>query len=386
MAELISNPRLVAAANSVWNLQNFRGGLLRQLHAHGFDLTLAAPATDDQIGAASIPAVHHPLQIDSHGLSVLGDLRLLSGFVTLLRRKRPAALLSWTAKPNIYGALAARAAGIPALPNVSGLGTAFIRGGLLETLLSGLYRTAFANCPAVFFQNAEDAQLFVAKRLVRPEQVRLLPGSGVNLDHFALQPPPLEDGPLRLLFVGRLLGDKGLRELAAAARILRHQNCDFRFQLLGSAGGGNRSTIPSSELQGWIAEGLVEHLGEARDVRPYLGQAHGVILPSYREGLPRSLLEAAAVGRPLLASDVPGCRDVVEHGRNGFLFPAREPQGLAEAVRSLVGLTSEQRLVMGGHARQTAEQKFSEQQVIDAYLRELCALGVGPAGVSSGLR
>jgi glycosyltransferase involved in cell wall biosynthesis len=377
MAVPASTPRLVAAANSLWNLQNFRGGLLRQLHTHGFALTLAAPAHGEDATAGDIPARISHLRMDSHGLSIARDLRLLAAMIALLRRERPAALLSWTAKPNIYGALAARAARVPALPNVSGLGTAFIRGGPLEVLLSALYRVAFAACPAVFFQNAEDARLFVARRLVRPEQVRLIPGSGVDLSRFAPQPLPPEEGSLRLLFVGRLLGDKGLRELAAAAGILHGQGAPVRFQLLGSAGAGNRSAVPRAELDSWIAEGLVEHLGEAADVRPFLAQAHAVILPSYREGLPRSLLEAAAVGRPLLASDVPGCRDVVEHGRNGFLFPVRDADGLAAAIRSFLRLTREQRLVMSRNARQTAEQRFDEQLVIDAYLRELSALEAG---------
>lgn len=376
MAVSASAPRLVAAANSQWNLQNFRGGLLRQLHAQGFTLTLAAP-TAGEGATVGIPARISHLRIDSHGLSIARDLRLLAAMTALLRRERPVALLSWTAKPNIYGALAARIVRVPALPNVSGLGTAFIRGGPLEALLSRLYRIAFATCPAVFFQNPEDARLFVGRKLVRPEQVRLIPGSGVDLGHFVPQPLPPEDGPLRLLFVGRLLGDKGLRELAAAARILQAESAPVRFQLLGPDGGGNRSAIPPAELNRWLADGLLEQLGSTTDVRPALARAHAVILPSYREGLPRSLLEAAATGRPLLASDVPGCRDVVEHGHNGFLFPVRDAEGLAAAVRSFLGLTREQRVMMGHNARQTAGQRFDEQLVIDAYLRELRALGAG---------
>jgi len=366
-------PRLVVAANSFWNLQNFRGGLIRELARQGFDLTLVA-APHDSAGDVGMPGRQRSLPMRSHGLDPFADTRLVLRIAALLRQERAAALLSWTAKPNIYGALAARFVGIPALPNVSGLGTAFIRGGVLQAVLSSLYRAAFARCPAVFFQNSEDSELFIAKRLVRREQVRLLPGSGVDLVRFEFKPMPTEDRGLRLLFVGRLLGDKGLRELAAAARILKRENAPLTVQLLGFTGAENRSAISASELETWVAEGIVSYLGDTHDVRPFLAQAHAVVLPSYREGLPRSLLEAAAVGRPLLASDVPGCREVVEAQVNGLLFPAGSPAGLADAIRHWLDLSTQERSAMGQAARRTAEQRFSEQQVVAAYLHELGAL------------
>ncbi|MCW3797073.1 glycosyltransferase family 4 protein [Sphingomonas sp. BN140010] len=375
MSDHEQKPRLVVAANSFWNLRNFRGGLIRGLAGAGFALTLVAPDAENQAG---LPGRGIALPMRSDGLNPLADTRLLSAFVALLKRERPVALLSWTAKPNIYGALAARLAGIPALPNVSGLGTAFIRGGLLQQLLSSLYRAAFARCPAVFFQNGEDLDLFVAKRLVRREQARLLPGSGVDLARFATHPMPADGGLLRLLFVGRLLGDKGVRELVAAARILKREQAPVSVQLLGFAGVANRTAITGAELEGWVRDGLVDYLGHADDVRPALAQAHGVVLPSYREGLPRSLLEAAAVGRPLLASDVPGCRDVVADEVNGYLFPVRSPEGLADAIRRWLRLSPAERAAMGEAARRTVEQRFSEEQVVTAYLRELDAL-VGQA-------
>ncbi|WP_162789243.1 MULTISPECIES: glycosyltransferase family 4 protein [Sphingomonas] len=371
MTEPRGAPRLLASANSLWNLSNFRGGLLRGLAAAGFEPVLAAAPADEPV---ALPWCTAALPLRSDGLNPAADALLLARFVRLLRRERPAALISWTAKPNIYGAMAARLTGIPAFPNVSGLGTAFIRGGLLQRLLSGLYRTAFARCPAVFFQNGEDAALFVGLGLVRHEQVRLLPGSGVDLARFAARPLPAEEGPLRLLFVGRLLGDKGVRELVEAARLLKAEGAGVRFQLLGFVGAQNRTAITKDELDGWLAEDLLDYLGTAEDVRPALAQAHGVVLPSYREGLPRSLLEAAAVGRPLLASDVPGCRDVVEDGVNGLLFPVRSAEGLAAAVRQFLALTPDERQRMGDAARRTAEERFSEEQVVAAYLKELAPL------------
>lgn len=300
---MADGPLIIACANSFWNLHNFRGSLLTALQESGYRIQVAAGSEGDDVAQMEWPA--HQIPVRSDGLNPLSDARLLLAFVRLFRRARPAAYLGWTAKPNIYGSLAARLVGVPAFPNVSGLGTAFIRGGALQCLLSVLYRLAFSKAPAVFFQNSEDLELFVERRLVRREQTRLLPGSGVDLQRFV--PPPRTPRPpdrTMFLFVGRLLGDKGVRELAEAARLVRQRYPQVSFQLLGFLDARNRTAISREELTTWVADGTFEYLGSASDVRPFLVEADAVILPSYREGLPRSLLEAAAMGRPLLASDV----------------------------------------------------------------------------------
>jgi len=199
--------------------------------------------------------------------------------------------------------------------------------------------------------------------------VRLLPGSGVDLDRF--QPRPLPAGPATFLFIGRLLGDKGVRELIEAGRIVRKSRGDVRLQLVGAIDEGNRTAVSRFELDRWINDGLVEYLGETEDVRPFIERATAVILPSYREGLPRSLLEGAAMGRPLIATDVPGCREVVEDGVNGFLCTVRDPYSLAKSMERLLTLSPDERGAMGVAARRMVEQRFSEQLVIDAYLDEL---------------
>ena len=360
--------RLVVSANSLWNIINFRAGLLKGLERAGFNASIAAPPQDPgEERMIRYPVL--PLKLKSDGLNPIADLRLLAGFFALLRRVRPAAFLSWTAKPNIYGSLAARMLGIPAFPNVSGLGTAFLRNGWLERLLCILYKTAFQKCPVVFFQNREDLGLFVERGLVRHDQARLLPGSGIDLTRFAFTPlRDRVDGDCRFLFVGRLLGDKGIRELAEAAARVRRVRPGAQFALLGSAEVQNRTIVPPDELERWISDGRLSHLGSVEDVRPYLVDADAVILPSYREGLPRSLLEAAAIGRPMLASDVPGNRDLVEHQSNGLLFEVRSASAIAEACLQFMDLTAAAKARMGEAARRTVETRFSEKQVVDAYL------------------
>ncbi|MCA1654770.1 MAG: glycosyltransferase family 4 protein, partial [Sphingomonadales bacterium] len=287
----------------------------------------------------------------------------------LMRARRPAAYLGWTIKPNIYGALAARVTGVPAILNVSGLGTAFLGSGLFSRFVGLLYRVAFQKAHVVFFQNDDDRRLFVQRRLVRPAQARLLPGSGIDLDHF--QSAPLPPGPPVFLLIARLLGDKGVREYVEAARRLRVDHPALRFQLLGPIDRENRTGVSEQELHSWVAEGVVDYLCTTNDVRPFIAAATIVVLPSYREGLPRTLLEGAAMGRPLIATDVPGCRDVVEDGINGLQCKVRDPASLAEAMRRMAALDEGDLRAMGEASRTRIERRFSQQLVADAYLQAL---------------
>jgi glycosyltransferase involved in cell wall biosynthesis len=360
------------SANPFWNIANFRSGLIRALVAEGYRVAVAAPDSDADWASVMGTEVID-VSVDRSGLNPFRDVLTLLNYRKLIRIVRPNIFLGYTAKPNIYGAIAARICGIAALPNVSGLGTAFINPGFLSALVGTLYRISFRNCPIVFFQNADDRELFVARRIVRPEQAQLLPGSGVNLTHYA--PAPFEpSGATRFLFVGRLLGDKGVREFVEAARLLRADHPDWQFQLLGPVDEGNRTAVKQVELDQWVADGLVDHLGLANDVRPFIAAATVVVLPSYREGLPRSLLEAAAMARPLIAADVPGCRDIVKHGVNGLLCAVRDSAALAEAMKQLATMDEADRATMGRAGRAMVEREFGEEHVIRAYLDALAQL------------
>jgi glycosyltransferase involved in cell wall biosynthesis len=293
----------------------------------------------------------------------------------LFRQLRPLMVLGFTPKGNIYAGLAARATRRPFLPNVSGLGTGFIRGGLLLKIQAALYREAFRGLPIVFFQNSDDAALFEKMGLVGRDQVRLIPGSGVDCRAFTAAPPPdRRDGELSLLFVGRLLGDKGVRELAGAMRLLKPRYPGLSLTLVGELGAANRTAISRQELDGWVGEGLLAHAGHTDDVRPFVAKADAVVLPSYREGMPRALLEAAAMARPLLAADVPGCREIVRDGENGLLFEVRSEQALAEAIERLIAAGPGQRRAWATRSREIAEQEYDERLVIEAYRQAVIAL------------
>jgi glycosyltransferase involved in cell wall biosynthesis len=369
-------PLIVVCANQAWNLVNFRSGLIEVLICSGFRVLAAAPA--DPIMEARLRAMgcdFAAVPVDAKGLSPWRDLATLWAFRKLIAKHRPAAWLSWTIKPNVYGALAAGLAGVPAFPNVSGLGTAFIRQNLLTALIKRLYRHGFRRAPGVFFQNTDDRDLFLRSRLVEPAQARLLPGSGIDPE--AWQPASAARPPRRrFLLIARVVADKGVREYVEAARILRAQWPDAHFALMGVLEAANRTAIPVAEVRSWEAEGIINYLPPADDVRTAIAAADFVVLPSYREGLSRVLLEAAALGRPIVASDVPGCREIVRDGDNGFLCPARDAAGLAAALdRAARTEDAEwQRMASAGRARVIAE--FSAARVNRLYLEALAASGV----------
>jgi glycosyltransferase involved in cell wall biosynthesis len=354
------------SVNAAWNIAHFRRPVVRALSDRGHRLTALAPA-DDAVPALEGAGVRHlHLEMDNRGLNPVRDTGLALRLHRHFRAHAPDVILSWTIKNNIFGALAARQRAIPFIPNVSGLGTAFLSGRVVQTVAETLYRTAFRGLDTVFFQNEEDRDLFLSRRLTTPAQSHLLPGSGIDLAHFAAAPLP--DGPPVFLLIARLLRDKGVGEFVDAARMIRARHPQARFRLLGAAGADNRSAFDRATLDGWVAEGVVEYLGTTDDVRPAIAAATCIVLPSYREGAPRALIEGAAMARPLIATDVPGCRQVVDNGRSGFLCRAQDAADLAATIERFLALPHAAQAAMGAAGRARMERDYDERHVVAAYL------------------
>ena len=368
-------PKLVMfVANSSWNLANFRAPVIAALKAHGYRVAAAVP---DDSGAEALRKAGvevHPIEVDASGFSPVRDARLLFGYLRLFRRARPSAVFGFTVKPNIYASLAAARLKIPVVNTISGLGTGFLTGSLLEGLVSGLYRWSLARSARVFFHNAEDRHLFVARRLVTPSQAVVVAGSGVDLKRFEPVERRSADGPPTFLFIGRLLTDKGAIEFAEAAAIVRKMR-SARFRMLGPLD-DHPKAVSRQAIEPFAADGTVELLGQVEDVRPYIAEADCVVLPSYREGLPRALLEAAAMATPVIASDVPGCRHAVDDGETGLLCEARSAHSLAEAMTAFAAMPARERAAMGARAREKAQREFSEAVVVDFYLDSLRNIGL----------
>ena len=371
--------RVLITANSAWNVVHFRAPLVAALVGEGHEVMVLAPddGTSDRI--TGLGARFAPIAIERGGLSPLADVKLLAAYRRHIRGWRPDTVLAFTIKPNIYASIAARGTGALVINNISGLGTAFLSHGWLERLAKTLYRFALKRSATVFFQNPDDRNQFMAQRLVRSDQARLLAGSGIDLDHFRPEALPHRGAPA-ILLIARVLRDKGVREFAEAARILRREGVDAHFRLVGPLDPANRSAIGRAEVDGWAAEGLIDYAGPLDDVRPAIAAADCVILPSYREGLPRSLVEAAAMGRPVIASDVPGCRSALDPGVSGLLCAPRSAEALADAMRHFLALSSEQRAAMGDAGRAKAEREFDQRLVVRSYLE---ALAFGQSHVPS---
>jgi glycosyltransferase involved in cell wall biosynthesis len=237
-----------------------------------------------------------------------------------------------------------------------------------------LFRIALRRADRVFFQNEDDRSTFVDRGIVSAQVASRLPGSGVDITRFSPMPPTGNSAPV-FLMIARLLRDKGVIEFVESARLLKKKLPLARFQLLGPLGAVNRTAVTRTEVQAWVDEGSIEYLGEADDVRPFLQRADCVVLPSYREGSPRSLLEAASAGRPVIASDIPGCREIVEDGQTGLLCRAKDSADLAEKMEMIAGLPEETRREMGRRGRRKVETEFDERIVLDQYTLALDALG-----------
>lgn len=363
---------ILLTVNAAWNIWNFRKPLVEALIADGHRVTVLAPEDETSVKLKGLGCDFVPLTMDLKGLNPLGDFALMRRFKKHFRELSPEIVLSFTIKNNLFGAMAAKSEGIPFVPNVTGLGTAFLGGTALRMVAEGLYRFAFRNLPTLFFQNEDDRDLFVRRNLVKSRQARLLPGSGIDLGVFPEASFPMQDGPTTFLMIARLIRDKGVVEYAEAARSLRAKGIDARFQLMGPLGSENRTAIPAEMLEGWQSEGTIEYLGTTDDVRPAIAVAHCIVLPSYREGSPRTLIEGAALGRPAVTCDVTGCNSVVEGGKTGLLCQVRDAGDLAEKLGEFAALPREHQAAMGAAARKRMEERYSVERVVAAY-REVIA-------------
>lgn len=361
--------RIAIVINTSWNIFNFRMSLVRALQAEGHEVLAIAPpdAYSARLEAAGCRFI--PLPMANKGTRPDQDFGLMHRLARIYRRERPDVALHYTIKPNIYGTLAARLAGVPSINNVSGLGTVFIVQSFVSRVALALYRLAFRFPATVFFQNPDDRDLFLQHRLLKPEIAGLLPGSGVDTARFQPAATWTRNQPFTLLMIARVLYEKGIVEYFEAARALKAEYGDrVRCQLLGGLDEQGGVGVPRATFEGWLAAGTVEWLGTSDDVAAVIAQADAVVLPSYREGTPKTLLEAAAMGKPLVTTDVPGCREVVVEGENGFRCPARDGAALATAMRRLIAATDAELRRLGAASRQLAVTRFDQQVVIDRYL------------------
>jgi glycosyltransferase involved in cell wall biosynthesis len=310
------------------------------------------------------------ITIHRKGTNPLSDLQTLYEFYKAYKEIDPDLILHFTVKPNIYGTLAAKLLRKPVINNIAGLGTLFITQSPLTSILKQLYKFSQKGAYRIFFQNRDDQSLFLDNHLIEKRQTALLPGSGIDLQKFA--PVNQKDNhPFRFLFIARLLKDKGIYEYIEAIKIIKKEYKEVEFQILGALDSANKTAISKEELTEWIEEGLIDYLGVSDRVDTIIAQANCVVLPSYREGTPRSLLEASSMEKPIVTTNVVGCKEVVDDGVNGYLCEVKNSQDLAQKLKKMLNLSEEERQIMGKRGREKMIREFDEQIVFDRYLRSI---------------
>jgi glycosyltransferase involved in cell wall biosynthesis len=363
--------KILLFANTEWYLYNFRLALARALQGAGADVVLVSPA--GPYGARLQEAGFRwiALPMERRSLNPLRELRLLLHLARLYRRERPDVVHHFTIKSVVYGSLAARLTSVERRINaVAGMGYVFTsrapRARMLRPFVRMLVRAALGGAQTrLILQNHDDLADFAQAGLIDPGRVRLIRGSGVNTDRFRPRNTPRQnDDVLRVLLAARLLWDKGIQEYVDAARQLKAEGLQIEFLLAGEPDLGNPAALPAATLQAWSTEGLITALGHVDDMPSWLHRADLAVLPSYyREGVPKSLIEAAACGLPIIATDAPGCREIVAHGVNGLLVPCRDARALAAAIRFMYENPSE-RIRMGAAGRAKALREFDEKLVL----------------------
>ncbi len=353
-----AKPRILILANSSGGLASFRSELIRKL-METYEVAAAVPMGNrvDELNALGCRLIE--VRMERRGLNPISDYSLFRQFKAIIRREKPALVITYTIKPNIYGCLAARMARVPYAANVTGLGTAFERGGMLKRLVVTLYKVSLRKAKVVFFENAENCGIFTREGIIPEEKTCVLSGAGVNLEKYSPLPYPEGEHPIRFLFMGRVMREKGVEELFEAFRHLRADGCDCVLDMLGNSEENYKDRIAACEAEGWL-----KYHGFQTDVRPFIRDAHCFVLPSWHEGMANTNLECAASARPIITSDIPGCREAVVDGVSGLLCKPKDADSLYAALKRMAETPSEQRERMGKESRRHMEENFDKRRVV----------------------
>jgi glycosyltransferase involved in cell wall biosynthesis len=368
--------KIALVANSAWSVYNFRMDLIRHLLIR-FQVLIIAPVDDFAEELKKAGCTYLDIRFNNRSENPLRDYALYKSLKRIYQAEKPDFIFHYVIKPNIYGSLAAARIGIRSVAVITGLGYTFDRHGWLNRLVSLLYRRSLKKASEVWFLNQEDAGTFVQRKLVSPEKIKILPGEGINTAHFFPQTnkPVARSRAFQFLMSTRLLKSKGVGVYVEAARILRSKYRDVRFELIGFFEKNHPDSISESELRHWQKKDIIHYSGFARDVRPFLRQADCFVFPSfYHEGIPRCLLEAAAMEIPIITSWNTGCREVVQEGVNGFLCAPNHVAGLVARMEEMMSLSADRRSELGKNGRELVTAKFGIERILGEYDHTLKSL------------
>lgn len=356
--------------NSSGSMYNFRAHTLRYLLNMNFDVIVVAPKDESSklIVEMGCTFIHMPM--NPKGVNPFADLVLLFKLSILYYRVKPNLIFHFTIKPNIYGSIASGIFKIPSVAVVTGLGYAFINDNIISRFARILYKIGLSFSNEVWFLNSDDKDFFVTSGIIAWRRAFILPGEGIDTDFYAYSKPN-QKSTFTFLFIGRLLVDKGIREYVCAARMMYKKQPNCKFLIVGDCDAKNPTVIKKSELDEWMSDGYIEYLGTTTDVRKFIANADCVVLPSYREGLPRVLLEAASIGRAIIATDAPGCKDVVKHEINGFLCKIKDVNDLYRQMHKIISSEYETIIRLGIVGRDMILSKYGVDTINNIYLERI---------------
>lgn len=356
--------KVMILANDAVGLYQFRKELICALLTQN-EVIISLPNGNfiDELVADGCKFIDTP--VDRRGINPVTDIRLFQSYWRILKSEKPDLVITYTVKPNVYGGFAARIAGIPYAVNITGLGTAFQSNGMLRKVVTQMYKLGCKNAKVVFFENAENCQIFLDEHIVREQQTCLLNGAGVNLEHYKITEYPAGD-ETKFLFIGRVMKEKGIDELFAAMRKLVAEGFTCSLDVVGIYEEDYKEDIAQGESEGWL-----HYHGYQKDVRPFIANCHCFVLPSWHEGMANTNLECAASGRPVITSNIHGCLEAVEDGVSGFLCKKQNADSLYEAMKRFCALPAEERKVMGLAGRKRMETVFDKRKVVEQTIRHL---------------
>lgn len=360
---------IAISSNTSWYLYNFRKNTILSLIKEGYKVIAIAPQDEysSKLSVLGCEFIH--ISIDQGGTNPVRDIQTFFSFFQIYKKKNVDVVLNFTPKNNIYSTLAASFNGTKSINNIAGLGILFINESITSKIARFLYKISQSKASKLFFQNEDDRRLFLEKKITTKVPTDRLPGSGVDLSRFTLTPAP-DDNKVKFLFIARMLYDKGIQQYVDAARTLKQKYGDHvELFLLGFLDVNNPSAVSTADMNAWVEEGIINYLGVSDNVEQEIAKVDCMVLPSYyREGVPKSLLEAGAMGKPIVTTDNVGCRETVDDGINGYLCEPRSSESLTEKLELIINMSHEQRLEMGEKSRLKIQNEFDEQIVITKYI------------------
>ena len=362
--------KIAFVANSTWNIYNFRLVLLKAFIKQGFEVVVIAPIDEYITYLNYTSGIRHiPIQrLSRKSTNPIKDIFLFRELRRIYKKENPDLIIHYTIKPNIFGNLAAKVCMIPSVCVVTGLGYSFLKDGWIKKITIALYRFSFKYSNKVVFENKDDTQLFIDSKIAAAEKCIAVKGCGVNLNRFRPLPKQKYKDSIVFTFIGRLLYDKGIVEFVEAAKILKEKFSNVAFHVVGDIDVENPSFIPKTHLLNWIDDKIIRYFGVTEDIRRFIKNSDCIVLPSYREGMPRVVLEGMAMGRPIITTDTPGCRETVEVGVNGYLTPIKNVKDLAARMEEFYHLNEYRKLAMGEKSYKRAVNEFDEKYIVKDYI------------------